>query len=159
MRMEKCTFAWKELDYGKTEADLNDINLSVEPGSLVGIVGFVGSGKSSLLAAILGDMHRISGKVTYTGTIAFAPQLPYVHNMTVRDNILYGKAMDGVFYEKVIRSCQLTNDMNKLQAGDMTEVGEKVRLGLQVTQSLHIRGHPADYITNVIYDSLCDKYC
>ncbi|XP_065303397.2 ATP-binding cassette sub-family C member 2-like [Dermacentor albipictus] len=125
VRMEKCTCAWNELDDVKTEADLNDINLSVEPGSLVGIVGFVGSGKSSLLAAILGDMHRISGKVTYTGTVAFAPQLPYVHNMTVRDNILYGKAMDGVFYEEVIRSCQLMNDMNKLQAGDMTEVGEK----------------------------------
>ncbi|XP_065303398.2 ATP-binding cassette sub-family C member 2-like [Dermacentor albipictus] len=123
--MQRCSFSWGKLDDDQTEAHLNDINLNIEPGSLIGIVGFVGSGKSSLLAAILGDMHRTKGKVTCTGRVAFAPQLPNVHNMTIRDNILYGKPMDPVFYEQVIRSCQLMNDINKLQAGDMTEVGEK----------------------------------
>ncbi|KAL1420371.1 hypothetical protein MTO96_024204 [Rhipicephalus appendiculatus] len=124
--MEKCTFAWS--DDGKPEAHLLNVNLNVEPGSLIGVVGFVGSGKSSLLSAILGDMHRIEGNVTCVGSVAYAPQLPCVHNMTIRDNILYGKAMDHPFYEKVIRSCQLINDINKLQAGDMTEVGEKTRI-------------------------------
>ncbi|XP_049275831.1 multidrug resistance-associated protein 1-like [Rhipicephalus sanguineus] len=70
-------------------------------------------------------MHRIKGNVTRVGSVAYAPQLPCVHNMTIRDNILYGKAMDHAFYEKVIRNCQLVNDINKLQTGDMTEVGEK----------------------------------
>ncbi|KAH7975288.1 hypothetical protein HPB52_000003 [Rhipicephalus sanguineus] len=98
--IEKCTFAWSEFDGGESETQLNDVNLYVKPGSLIGIVGFVGSGKSSLLAAILGDMHRIKGKATCG-------------------------AMDHAFYEKVIRSCQLINDISKLQAGDMTEVGEK----------------------------------
>ncbi|KAL1420372.1 hypothetical protein MTO96_024205 [Rhipicephalus appendiculatus] len=123
--IQKCSFSWGKRDDGETEAHLNDVNLNVEPGSLIGIVGFVGSGKSSLLAAILGDMHRIKGKVTCTGRVAFAPQLPNVHNMTIRDNILYGKPLDPGFYEQVVRSCQLLNDFNKLQAGDMTEVGEK----------------------------------
>ncbi|XP_049513744.1 ATP-binding cassette sub-family C member 2-like isoform X2 [Dermacentor silvarum] len=123
--MQRCSFSWGKLDDDQTEAHLNDITLNVEPGSLIGIVGFVGSGKSSLLAAILGDMHRIKGKITCTGRVAFAPQLPNVHNMTIRDNILYGKPMDPVFYEQVIRSCQLMNDINKLPSGDMTEVGEK----------------------------------
>ncbi|KAH6921791.1 hypothetical protein HPB50_004990 [Hyalomma asiaticum] len=123
--IQNCSFAWGKFDDNETEAHLNDINLSVGPGSLIGVVGFVGSGKSSLLSAILGDMHRIKGKVTCTGRVAFAPQLPNVHNMTIRDNILYGKPLDPAFYEQVIQSCQLMNDINKLQAGDMTEVGEK----------------------------------
>ncbi|XP_037529829.2 ATP-binding cassette sub-family C member 3 [Rhipicephalus sanguineus] len=123
--IQKCSFSWGKPEDDETEAHLSDVNLNVEPGSLIGIVGFVGSGKSSLLAAILGDMHRIKGKVTCTGRVAFAPQLPNVHNMTIRDNILYGKPLDPGFYEQVVRSCQLLNDFNKLQAGDMTEVGEK----------------------------------
>ncbi|KAK8760856.1 hypothetical protein V5799_027873 [Amblyomma americanum] len=123
--LRKCSFSWSEPDDGLSEPNLQDIDLSVEPGSLIGIVGFVGSGKSSLLAAILGDMHLIGGKVTCTGRVAFAPQLPNVHNMTIRDNITYGKPMNPAFYEQVIRSCQLMNDINKLPSGDMTEVGEK----------------------------------
>ncbi|XP_037271387.2 ATP-binding cassette sub-family C member 2-like [Rhipicephalus microplus] len=123
--IQKCSFSWGKREDDETDVHLNDVNLNVEPGSLIGIVGFVGSGKSSLLAAILGDMHRVKGKVTCLGRVAFAPQLPNVHNMTIRDNILYGKPLDPGFYEQVVRSCQLLNDFNKLQAGDMTEVGEK----------------------------------
>ncbi|KAL3227520.1 hypothetical protein MRX96_004218 [Rhipicephalus microplus] len=123
--IQECSFSWGKREDDETEVHLNDVNLNVEPGSLIGIVGFVGSGKSSLLAAILGDMHRVKGKVTCMGRVAFAPQLPNVHNMTIRDNILYGKPLDPGFYEQVVRSCQLLNDFNKLQAGDMTEVGEK----------------------------------
>lgn len=123
--LQKCSFSWSEPKDSESEPNLQDIDLGVEPGSLVGIVGFVGSGKSSLLAAILGDMHLTEGKVICTGRVAFAPQLPNVHNMTIRDNITYGKPMNPAFYEQVIRNCQLMNDINKLQTGDMTEVGEK----------------------------------
>ncbi|KAL1477228.1 hypothetical protein MTO96_035909, partial [Rhipicephalus appendiculatus] len=123
--MENCSFSWSLPDGGASEAQLEYVSLEVKAGTLVGIVGFVGSGKSSLLAAILGDLHVIKGKVTCTGRIAYAPQLPAIHNMTVRDNILYGNALDMDFYHRVIRSCQLTNDINSLAAADMTEVGEK----------------------------------
>ncbi|KAH8032657.1 hypothetical protein HPB51_026170 [Rhipicephalus microplus] len=125
VNVEKCSFSWSLPDGGTSEAQLEDVSLEVKPGSLVGVVGFVGSGKSSLLSAILGDMHVIEGRVTSTGRIAYAPQLPAIHNMTVRDNILYGNALDMDFYHRVIRSCQLTNDFNSLAAADMTEVGEK----------------------------------
>ncbi|KAL1470489.1 hypothetical protein MTO96_040397 [Rhipicephalus appendiculatus] len=125
VNMEKCSFSWSLPDGDASEAQLEDVSLEVKPGSLVGVVGFVGSGKSSLLSAILGDLHVIEGKVTCTGRIAYAPQLPAIHNMTVRDNILYGNALDMDFYHRVIRSCQLTNDINSLAAADMTEVGEK----------------------------------
>ncbi|XP_075533609.1 ATP-binding cassette sub-family C member 2-like [Dermacentor variabilis] len=123
--MEKCSFAWPKTADGLLEAQLTNVNLNVQPGSLIGVVGFLGSGKSSLLAAILGDMHLIEGNVTCTGRVAFSPQLPVVHNMTIRDNILYGKPMDAPFYHRVIRCCQLVDDINKLEAGDLTEVGEK----------------------------------
>ncbi|XP_037521954.1 ATP-binding cassette sub-family C member 2 [Rhipicephalus sanguineus] len=110
---------------GEPKAQLVDVNLKVRPGSLVAIVGSVGSGKSSLLAAVLGDMHLIQGKVTCTGRVALSPQLPVVHNMTIRDNILYGKPMDVPLYHRVLRCCQLIDDLNRLEARDLTEVGEK----------------------------------
>ncbi|XP_077545465.1 ATP-binding cassette sub-family C member 2-like isoform X2 [Haemaphysalis longicornis] len=123
--LHKCSFAWTPPTDRKEQMQIADIELDVAPGSLVGIVGFVGSGKSSLLAAILGDMHLIKGNVECTGRIAFVPQLPNVHNMTIKDNILYGKPLDTGKYERVLRCCQLMNDLNKLHSGDMTEVGEK----------------------------------
>ncbi|XP_065292076.1 ATP-binding cassette sub-family C member 2-like [Dermacentor albipictus] len=125
VQLQKCSFSWVKPTHGGSFAQLTDIDLSVEPGALIGVVGFVGSGKSSLLAAILGDMHLIKGDVTCRGRIAFAPQLPVLHNMTIRDNIVYGQSMDAAFYERVVQSCQLMNDFNRMQSGDMTEVGEK----------------------------------
>lgn len=123
--MRGCSFSWAQTLDGKTEPQLANVDLKIDPGSLVGVVGFVGSGKSSLLAALLGDMHRIEGNVSCNGRVAFAPQLPIVHNMTIRDNILYGKPMNYYKYERAIQRCQLMNDLNKLKSGDMTEVGEK----------------------------------
>ncbi|KAH7973356.1 hypothetical protein HPB49_000070 [Dermacentor silvarum] len=66
--IDHCSFSWALPDDGASEAQLKDVDLVIKPGSLVGIVGFVGSGKSSLLAAILGDMHVVEGKVTCTGS-------------------------------------------------------------------------------------------
>lgn len=57
--MEKCSFFWDK-DCGII---LKDINLKVKQGSLVAVVGAVGSGKSSLLSAFLGEMDKISGKL------------------------------------------------------------------------------------------------
>ncbi|CAN8001441.1 unnamed protein product [Ixodes hexagonus] len=123
--LKSCSFAWSKSRDDSSGAVLRNVSLNVRPGSLVGVVGFVGSGKSSLLAGILGDMHRLQGSVTCTGRVAYVPQIANVHNMSVRDNILYGTRMNGVNYERVLRSCQLHNDISKFPAGDITEVGEK----------------------------------
>ncbi|XP_049513289.1 LOW QUALITY PROTEIN: ATP-binding cassette sub-family C member 3-like [Dermacentor silvarum] len=120
-----CTLAWSRPTTKSAEPQLRNVTLNVEPGSLMGIVGFVGSGKSSLLSAILGDMQCLEGSVVRTGRIAYVPQLPNVHNMTIRDNILYGRPMHPGNYERVLRRCQLMNDLNKIPAGDAAEVGEK----------------------------------
>ncbi|CAN8001617.1 unnamed protein product, partial [Ixodes hexagonus] len=123
--LEKCSFAWTKGLGSKTEAVLRGISMDVEPGSLVGITGFVGSGKSSLLAALLGDMHLLEGNVRITGQIGYVPQVACIYNMTVRDNIVFGQTFDSVRYGRVLRACELLNDINTFPAGDLTEVGEK----------------------------------
>ncbi|XP_077506866.1 multidrug resistance-associated protein 1-like isoform X1 [Amblyomma americanum] len=125
VNLRKCSFSWSSPKEATKLEQLRAVSLDVRPGSLVGVVGFVGSGKSSLLSAILGEMPCIVGRVMCTGRIAYVPQLAHVHNMTVRDNILYGKPMDDDFYDEVIACCKLTDDLNRLPGGDLTEVGEK----------------------------------
>ena len=122
MNIEKGSFAW-----GAGEQPvLKDINLEIKNGKLVAVVGSVGSGKSSLVAAMLGEMEKVSGKVNTTGRIAYIPQQAWIQNCTLRDNIVFGKGFDEGKYNKVIESCALKPDLAMLPGGDSTEIGEKV---------------------------------
>ncbi|XP_040069750.2 multidrug resistance-associated protein 1 [Ixodes scapularis] len=123
--LSNCDFTWTKPTADKGGVGLDDVSLHVKPGSLVGVVGFVGSGKSSLLAGILGDMHVTKGSVTCAGRIAYVPQIANVHNMSVQCNILYGKRMHPKNYSRVLGACQLHQDVDTFPAGDLTEVGEK----------------------------------
>ncbi|XP_035225144.1 multidrug resistance-associated protein 1-like [Stegodyphus dumicola] len=105
---------------------LKNINLTVEKGSLIAIVGKVGSGKSSLLSAILGDMEKISGSVSINGRTAYVSQQPWIQNSTLQNNILFSKPLDKEEYKNVIDACGLTPDLSILPGGDQTEIGEKV---------------------------------
>jgi ABC-type transport system involved in cytochrome bd biosynthesis fused ATPase/permease subunit len=60
----------------------------------VAVIGSVGSGKSSLLAALAGDMRRTKGEMTMGASRAFCPQYAWIQNATVRENILFGKDID-----------------------------------------------------------------
>lgn len=93
--------------------------------SRIAVVGCVGSGKSSLISAILGEMEKLSGTVNCDGSIAYVPQQAWIQNATVQDNILFGKYLDTNLYNKVIESCALKADIEILPAGDQTEIGEK----------------------------------
>ena len=86
----------------------------------------MGSGKSSLLSACLGEMEKISGRVNVSGSTAYASQQAWIQNATLKDNILFGKAYDQVLYHQVLNACSLMSDLELLPAGDMTEIGEKV---------------------------------
>ena len=88
-------------------------------------MGEVGSGKSSLLSALLGEMHKFSGQINLCGRVAFVPQQPWIQNATLKSNILFGESLDESFYRKVINSCALKNDFKILPSGDSTEIGEK----------------------------------
>ena len=104
---------------------LNDINLKVGRGKLVAVVGPVGAGKSSLLSAILGDMEKVSGRVTQCGSIAYVAQQAWIQNATIRDNILFGSPFDQAKYDSAIEDCALSADLQILDDGDQTEIGEK----------------------------------
>jgi ABC-type transport system involved in cytochrome bd biosynthesis fused ATPase/permease subunit len=62
----------------------------------------VGCGKSSLLSAVLGEMERIGGEVTLTGSVAYVPQNPWIQSATVRENILFSHRYDEEFYNIVL---------------------------------------------------------
>ncbi|KAF4626249.1 hypothetical protein G7Y89_g11911 [Cudoniella acicularis] len=104
---------------------LQNMNFTIGRNELVAIIGGVGSGKSSLLAALASDMRRTKGDVTIGATRAFCPQYAWIQNATVKENILFGKEMDKEWYQKVINACALQPDLDMLPQGDNTEIGER----------------------------------
>ena len=111
-----------------TEAEpfkLHGLDFSVGRNELIAVIGGVGSGKSSLLAALAGDMRRTSGSVTMGATRAFCPQYAWIQNTTVKENILFGKDYDKNWYEAVVDACALRPDLDMLPYGDLTEIGER----------------------------------
>lgn len=113
------------IDLDELVPTLFDINLKLIKGQLTGVCGLVGSGKSSLLSAILGQMHKISGVCMVNGTFAYASQEPWIFNASLRENILFGKDFDEEMYQRVIRACSLEQDLEILPSGDQTEIGER----------------------------------
>ncbi|KAI9343057.1 hypothetical protein DFJ73DRAFT_842085 [Zopfochytrium polystomum] len=120
---------------------LSDLNGQFPQSKLSVIIGATGAGKSSLFLALLGEMRRTHGRrscpvdpsVSNGSTpsidesigIAYVPQVPWLLNATVRDNILFGKAYDPERYQRVLEACALVKDLETLDGGDLTEVGEK----------------------------------
>lgn len=107
---------------------LTNLNFRVKKGQLVGIVGSVGSGKSSILNAILGEMHLRSGSITVTpgcSNIAYCDQRPWIVNASVRDNILFGKEYNEERFNRAVFASAMIDDMKILQAGEQTEIGER----------------------------------
>ena len=104
---------------------LKDISFNVKRGELIVIVGEIGAGKSSLLAALVGEMRRVEGSIKLGGSVGFCPQTAWIQNATVRNNILFGKPFDQAKYDLVIRNCALEADFEMLPNGDQTEIGER----------------------------------
>uniref|UniRef100_A0A4W5LBQ3 ATP-binding cassette, sub-family C (CFTR/MRP), member 3 n=1 Tax=Hucho hucho TaxID=62062 RepID=A0A4W5LBQ3_9TELE len=104
---------------------LHNINLMVPQGSLLAVVGHVGCGKSSLVSALLGEMEKMEGDISIRGSVAYVPQQAWIQNATLRDNILFGKAYNEQKYRCCLEACALTQDLEVLPGGDLTEIGEK----------------------------------
>jgi ABC-type multidrug transport system fused ATPase/permease subunit len=104
---------------------LQNVSLSVKPGELCAVVGRVGSGKSTLCSAILNETLLQKGSISLKGKVAYASQSPWILNASLRDNILFGRPMDQERYNRVLQVCQLAHDLNMLDDGDLTEIGEK----------------------------------
>ncbi|NXT85057.1 MRP6 protein, partial [Zapornia atra] len=114
------TFCWS-----REAVCLQRIDLMVPQGSLLAVVGGVGAGKSSLLAALLGELEQTHGSVTVMGTPAYVPQEAWIQNASVEDNILFGKEMDEAWFSRVIDACALQPDLESFPSGQKSEIGEK----------------------------------
>ncbi|CCE86240.1 Piso0_005899 [Millerozyma farinosa CBS 7064] len=108
----------------KDKLVLDKISLSVKKGEFIVITGSIGTGKSSLLSAIAGTMKCSSGKIYVADSLVHCGS-PWVQNETVKENIVFGLPYDEKFYNEVIYSCSLENDLEILPAGDLTEIGER----------------------------------
>ena len=92
---------------------LFDLNLSVGRGELVGVAGAVGSGKTSSVSAIMGEMKLKEGRVGINGSLALVSQQAWIFNATLRENILLGSPMKVAWYHQVIEACALTSDLKQ----------------------------------------------
>lgn len=122
VRIRDATFTWNK-DEGRNV--LTEVNFNARRGELTCIIGRVGTGKSSMLQTMLGDLYKIKGEVVMRGTVAYVAQTPWVMNASVRENIVFSHRWDPAFYDRVIKACALTEDLAILPDGDQTEVGER----------------------------------
>ena len=103
---------------------LNNISFSVKSGELVGVIGPVGSGKSTLLEALLGEIQKTDGQISVNRPcrgVGYVKQEPWLQQGTVRDNIMWGKAYQYNWYNKVVEACALREDFELLACGDLTQ--------------------------------------
>ncbi|KAI3749263.1 hypothetical protein L2E82_19870 [Cichorium intybus] len=117
------SFSWD--DDAAEGGIVKNLNFSIKKGELVAIVGTVGSGKSSLLSSVIGEMHKISGKVRVCGSTAYVAQTAWIQNGTIQYNIMFGLPMHTQKYKQVIKNCCLEKDLEMMEFGDQTEIGER----------------------------------
>ena len=112
--------------YEDITLNLKNINLRIPRGKCVAIIGKVGSGKSSLLSCLGGQLyHQIGAKIKLRGSMAYVSQKAWIQSISVKDNILFGKQLDQSRYEDSIKYSCLTQDLKILQKRDLTLLGDK----------------------------------
>ncbi|KAG2348012.1 ABC protein [Suillus weaverae] len=104
---------------------VKNVTMTIPRGQLVAVVGPVGSGKSSLLQGLIGEMRKVSGHVSFGGRVGYCPQTAWIQNATLRDNIIFGQSFEEDRYWRVIETACLLPDLQLLPDGDLTEIGEK----------------------------------
>uniref|UniRef100_G3WLH3 ATP-binding cassette sub-family C member 5 n=1 Tax=Sarcophilus harrisii TaxID=9305 RepID=G3WLH3_SARHA len=159
----------------RLQRTLYNIDLEIEEGKLVGICGSVGSGKTSLISAILGQMTLLEGSIAVNGTFAYVAQQAWILNATLRDNILFGKEFDEERYNAVLNGCCLRPDLAILPNSDLTEIGERganlsggqrqrisLARALYSDRSIYILDDPLSaldaHVGNHIFNSAIRKY-
>ncbi|KYM97235.1 Cystic fibrosis transmembrane conductance regulator [Cyphomyrmex costatus] len=122
LKVISSTFAW-----GSDENMLMIDALNFPRGQLTIIVGKTGSGKTSLLLALLGEIQKISGSVEWTKglKVAYVARQPWLQNATLKDNILFGSTYRSRRYRNVLHACALQPDVDILPGRDLTRIGER----------------------------------
>ena len=154
LKFSKCNFGIKNEETLENKILLNDINIEINKGDMVVILGETGSGKTCLANAILNYLEYIKPTNTTSdknnknnikcqniinGSISYAPQNPWIMNDTIRNNILFFNELNIEKYKEILQICQLTSDLDNLPGGELTEVssngtnisgGQKARISL-----------------------------
>ncbi|CAM9001052.1 unnamed protein product [Rhodiola kirilowii] len=120
--IENGMFGWSQ---ESNQPTLREIQLKAKKGMKVAVCGTVGSGKSSLLSCILGEIEKKSGSVKVSGTKAYVPQSAWILTGNIRDNILFGSPYDKDRYARTVKACALEKDFELFLWGDLTEIGER----------------------------------
>jgi ABC-type multidrug transport system fused ATPase/permease subunit len=105
---------------------LQNINFSLARRSISMVVGSVGAGKSTLCHAILGELPRMEGSITFRARqrhVGYCDQTAFLFNGSVRDNIIAFSAFNPARYAEVVSATALTYDLSRLPQGDLTNVG------------------------------------
>jgi len=132
---------------------LSNINLTVKTGEFICIIGEVGSGKSSLIQAILNNMIIMKNdktKIIINGNISYVGQEAWIQNNTIQNNILFYRPYDSTKYQTILDLCELNQDLESFPGGDLTEIGEK-GVNLSGGQKARISLARAMYCDNDIY--------
>lgn len=122
IKMINVTAEWGT---NQSQNTLEDLNLELKKGKLYAVIGMVGSGKSSFLSAILGEINLTEGQIKLNGNISYASQEAWVFGASVRQNILFGQPYERQRYQKVTKACALLRDFQQFPQGDLTIVGER----------------------------------
>ncbi|KEH25773.1 putative xenobiotic-transporting ATPase [Medicago truncatula] len=119
----KCAdFSWEG---NSSKPSLRNINLDVRHGQKVAICGEVGSGKSTILATILGEVSKTKGTIDVHGKFGYVSQTAWIQTGTIRENILFGSELDDQRYQETLQRSSLEKDLELFPYGDLTEIGER----------------------------------
>lgn len=122
LSISDATCSWSQSYLTDT---LGGITLTIRKGEMLAITGAVGSGKSSLLTAILKELPLRKGTLSIHGKVAYVPQIPWVFSGTVRENILFGLPFHEERFQRVVHVCGLVKDLSDFARGDLTEIGQR----------------------------------
>ncbi|KAJ1730718.1 hypothetical protein LPJ61_002873, partial [Coemansia biformis] len=122
VELDGCSFIWNKAAHAPA---LERISFSAAAGELVAAIGETGSGKSSLLLAVCGELEMTKGAGKVTGRVAYLEQSPWIMNDTMRANILFGREYDAELFGQVIHACALTEDITRWPDADLTVIGER----------------------------------
>ena len=104
---------------------IQNIFFNCKPGKLYIVLGSIGSGKTSLIHACLGELFTLKGESRISGKIGYVPQYPFNSNDILRNNITYGKEFDLELYLDTLVRCGLTEDIKMFPSKDLIEIGER----------------------------------
>ena len=138
LMIKKGNFNWEDAKYHqifenrKLDAKkrdnfiLKDVNVHINPGEFVAVIGKVGSGKSSLLLSLMNEMvSHADTKIAKHGNIAFISQEAFLQNDTIKNNITFSKKFSQSKFDRILDSCQIIPDLEILPGREETEIGER----------------------------------